>query len=298
MKKIFFIFLSILSFAAFGQTLGSKLEKKTLALGEVGTFRINISGLQGKEVIAAPKNELLPFHFEEIKDSIVPQPDYYERIIEFAVFEEGSFTIPALDFTIGGELFHTIPYEVQVINTAQKGDEINDIMKNKEVKLGVQDYWEMYKWYILIALVVLALLFIIYYLIRYARRKKDSPAVMTNQTLKDLENLKKKKYIEAGDYRSFYVELLDISRGFITNQYKIPADVLLTDDLIDVMKLNNTISPENEKIVEEIFVRGDLVKFAKTFPDQQAMQKDFSDMKTFVKRSSKDLEAEQLRTGV
>ena len=94
------------------------------------------------------------------------------------------------------------------------------------------------------------------------------------------------------------MELIDISRNFITKQYKIPADVLLTDDLIDVMKMNNSISPENEKIIEEIFLRGDLVKFAKIFPDQENMQNDFDQLKTFVKRSSKDLEVEQLRTGV
>ena len=119
-----------------------------------------------------------------------------------------------------------------------------------------------------------------------------------NHTLKDLEALKKKKFIENGDYRSFYVELIDISRNFITKQYRIPADVLLTDDLIEMMKQNNSISPENETIVENIFLRGDLVKFAKTFPDEIAMQNDFDAMKTFVKRSSKDLEIEQLRTGV
>jgi len=298
LKKIYFILFALFSALAFSQTLGSRLEKKTLALGEVGLFRINISDLQGKDVISAPKNELLPFHFEEIKDSISKRPDFYERVIEFAIFEEGKYTIPALDFNIGGQLYHTIPYEVEVINTAQKGDEINDIMKNKEVKLDVKDYWELYKWYILGVLILLALIFIIYYLVRYAKRRKNSPMVMTNQTLKELEILKKKKFIENGDYRSFYVELIDISRNFITKQYKIPADVLLTDDLIDVMKTNNTISPENEKIVENIFLRGDLVKFAKTFPDQPTMQTDFNDIKTFVKRSSKDLEAEQLRTGV
>ena len=259
---------------------------------------MNISNLQGKEVVSAPKNELLPFHFEEIKDSISKQPDNYERVIEFAVFEEGKFTIPALDFKIGGELFRTIPYEVEVINTAQKGDKINDIMKNKEVKLQVQDYWQMYKWYILGLLILIALIFIIYQIIKYGRKQKNSPQVMTNQTLKDLENLRKKKYIEEGNYRSFYVELLDISRNFMTKQYKIPADVLLTDDLIDVMKQNNAISPESEKMMEEIFLRGDLVKFAKTFPDQETMTKDFEEMKSFVKRSTKDLEADQLRTGV
>ncbi|MBW8362242.1 MAG: hypothetical protein K0M56_08675 [Kaistella sp.] len=298
LKNIFlftFIFFSVFSNA---QTLGSRLEKKTLALGEAVLFRVYISDLQGEEVVSAPKNELLPFHFEEVKDSIIVKPEFYERTIEFAVFEEGIFTLPALDFKIGGELYQTIPYEVEVINTAQKGDVINDIMKNKEVKLQVKDYWELYKWYILGVLILLALIFVIYQIIIYAKRRKDSPVVMTNQTLKDLDQLQKKKYIENGDYRSFYVELIDISRNFITKQYRIPADVLLTDDLIDVMKTNNTISQENEKVVEEIFLRGDLVKFAKTFPDQALMENDFENIRNFVKRSSKDLEFEKLRKDV
>ena len=298
MKNIFLILFSLLNVLGFSQTLGSKLDKKTLALGEVGTFRVSISNLQNKDVISAPQNELLPFHFEEIKDSISKQDDYYERIIEFAVFDEGKFIIPALDFEIGGKVFNTIPYEIEVVNTAQKGDQINDIMKNKEVDLQVQDYWQMYKWYILGVLIALALIFIIYQIVKFGKRQKNSPQVMTNQTLKDLENLKKKKFIENGDYRSFYVELIDIARNFMTKQYEIPADVLLTDDLIEVMKHNNTISPENEKIVEEIFLRGDLVKFAKTFPDQTMMLEDFDEMKTFVSRSSKDLEVNELRTGV
>ena len=298
MKKIFFIIFSVLNISVLAQTLGSKLDKSTLALGEVGVFRVTISNLQGKDVVSAPKNELLPFHFEEIKDSISKQADHYDRLIEFAVFEEGKYTIPALDFKIDGKILQTIPYEVEVINTAQKGDQINDIMKNKEVKLEVNDYWQLYKFYILGVLIVLALIFAIYQFIKYGKRRKSSPIMMTNQTLKDLENLRKKKFMENGDYRSFYIELIDISRTFITKQYQIPADVLLTDDLIDVMKLNNTISPQNETIVENIFLRGDLVKFAKTFPDQPMMEKDFEDIKSFVRSSSKDLEMDQLRTGV
>ncbi|QBO57138.1 BatD family protein [Chryseobacterium salivictor] len=298
MKKTFLILFAFLSVFAFSQTLSSKLDKTTLVLGEPGTLHIHISNLQAKDVLSAPKNELLPFHFEEIKDSINKQVDTYDRVIEFAVYDEGKFTIPALDFRINGKLLKTIPYDVEVINTAQKGDQINDIMKNKEVDLGVQDYWQMYKWYILGVFIILALIFIIHQLIKYGRRKKSDPVVMTNQTLRELDKLKKKNYIENGNYRLFYVELIDITRNFITKQYKIPADVLLTDDLIDVIKLNNTISQENEKTIEDIFLRGDLVKFAKVFPDQQNMQDDFDQMKAFVKRSSKDLEAEQLRTGV
>jgi len=62
------------------------------------------------------------------------------------------------------------------------------------------------------------------------------------------------------------------------------------------MKSTNAISQENEKIVEDIFLRGDLVKFAKTVPNQEIMSNDFNEIRNFVKRSTKDVEAENLRT--
>ena len=295
MKKILLILSFFICANAFSQILSSQLEKKTIALGEVNHLIIRIDHLDRRPVTTAPKNELLPFHFEEIKDSIGENYMTYERKIEFSVYDEGKFTIPELEFNVGGKILKTIPYEIEVINTAQKADQINDIMNNKQVKLEAKDYWELYKWYVLAALSLIALIIAIIMFVKWGRKSKSDPVIATNQTLKELDSLKKKKYIEGGDYRSFYVELIDISRKFISKQYQLPADVLLTDDLIQLMKKNNTISQENEKIVEDVFLRGDLVKFAKSFPDQSAMEKDFTDIREFVKRSSKDLEFDNLR---
>lgn len=297
MKNLALIFVFFTALLP-AQTLYSTLDKKTLALGEPAVYKIRIDNLGNKDVVAAPKNELLPFHFEEIKDSISKKDNAYERIIEFAVFEEGKFTIPAFEIKIGGEIQKTIPYEIEVVNTAKKGDQISDIMGNRQVKLEARDYWEMYKWYLLGFLILLALIFLIWQIVKYGRKRQSVPVVLTNQTLKELDALKKKKYIENGDYRSFYVELIDISRKFLTNQYHIPADVLLTDDLVEYMKKNQTISQASEQTLEDIFFRGDMVKFAKTFPDQPTMQRDFDAVRELVKRSSKDLEFEKLRKDV
>ncbi|MFY1047639.1 BatD family protein [Chryseobacterium sp. GP-SGM7] len=298
LKKIFFLLSFFICVNAFSQLLSSNLEKKTLALGEVDHLVIKIDNLKSNAVITAPKNELLPFHFEEIKDSIGITANTYERRIEFAVYEEGTFKIPELEFKVGQKILKTIPYEIEVINTAKKEDQINDIMNNKEVDLEVTDYWQLYKWYLLAVITFVCLVIAVVMIVKYGRKSKDSPVVATNQTLKELDNLKKKKYIEEGNYRLFYVELIDISRKFITKQYRIPADVLLTDDLIVLMKENNTISQDNEKIVEDVFLRGDLVKFAKTFPDKDVMEKDFAEIRGFVQRSSKDIEFENLRKDV
>lgn len=298
MKKSLYILTLLFSVLGFSQTLYSGLEKKTIALGEPNVFKIRIDNLDGKEIGIAPKNELLPFHFEEISDSTFFKNNTFERTVKFTVFEEGKFTIPALEVKIDGEIYQTIPYELDVVNTAQEGDKINDIMNNKSVRMGLVDYWDVYKFYVLVVLVFFALIFVIWQIIKYSRKKKSSLVLTTNETLKKLHQLKNKKYIEKGNCRSFYVELIDISRQFITNQYGIPADVLLTDDLIHLMKKNQTISLENEKIIEDIFLRGDMVKFAKTFPNQETMKNDFEAIKTFVKRSPTDLEFEKLRRDV
>lgn len=293
-KYLLSLFIFISNFG-FGQTLTSSLDKTTLALGEVAVFKIQILDLDGKDVQIAPRNELLPFHFEMVNDSIAKEKDIYLRSIKFAVFEEGKFTIPELEVKVGGKIMKTIPYEVEVINTAKKGDQINDIMKNKEVELNFQDYWDLYKFYVLLALIIIAIIVLVIGIIKYGRKRKSSPIVTTNQTLKDLEKLRKKNYIENENFRAFYVELIDIIRTFIVKQYQIPADVLLTDDLIEFMKNNNAISQQNEKVVEDIFLRADLVKFAKTIPTKELMSKDFTAIRDFVKRSTKDIEAENLR---
>ena len=292
--KIFFFFL--FSVLAFSQTLSSNLSKDKIALGEKVTFRVSVNNLKGRDVISMPKNELLPFHFEETKDDITKTFDNYSRTIEFQIFDEGKYTIPPLEFSINGEVLKTIPYEITVYNPVNADEQISDIMNNKQVELGWKDYWEMYKWYVLGTFIVIALLFVFLGMFKngvFGKNNKEKPSI--HKTLLDLKNLEKKKYAENGNFRMFYVELIDITRDFLTKQYRIPADVLLTDDLIDLMKKTNRISTENEKVVEEIFLRGDLVKFAKAFPTKELMQKDFGEIYDFVERSTVDIEAEHLR---
>ena len=295
-KKINIFFFFLFSVLAFSQTLSSNLSKDKIALGEKVTFRVSVNNLKGRDVISMPKNELLPFHFEETKDDITKTFDNYSRTIEFQIFDEGKYTIPPLEFSINGEVLKTIPYEITVYNPVNADEQISDIMNNKQVELGWKDYWEMYKWYVLGAFIVIALLFVFLGMFKngvFGKNNKEKPSI--HKTLLDLKNLEKKKYAENGNFRMFYVELIDITRDFLTKQYRIPADVLLTDDLIDLMKHTNKISTENEKVVEEIFLRGDLVKFAKTFPTKELMQKDFGEIYDFVERSTVDIEAEHLR---
>ena len=281
MKKYFLLFFFGTTFG-FAQQLSTSLDKQKIELGETAVFKVKIENLNQKNVISAPKNGLLPFSFEETKDSISENPNSYERIIEFTIYEEGKHSIPALEFKIGEEIHRTTPYEIEVTNPTQQGEEINDIMPNEEVELSFSDYWEMYKNYFFGGLVILGILGFVFLFILNRKVKNlrvENPAL---KTLKKLEQLKNKKLIEKSEYRLFYVELIEICRGYLADNKHIPANILLTEDLIDLMKSKHYISDEEIEVFEKVLTRGDLVKFAKTIPEKNTMESDFDSIKNII----------------
>ena len=281
MKKYFLLFFFGTTFG-FAQQLSTSLDKQKIELGETAVFKVKIENLNQKNVISAPKNGLLPFSFEETKDSISENPNSYERIIEFTIYEEGKHSIPALEFKIGEEIHRTTPYEIEVTNPTQQGEEINDIMPNEEVELSLSDYWEMYKNYFFGGLVILGILGFVFLFILNRKVKNlrvENPAL---KTLKKLEQLKNKKLIEKSEYRLFYVELIEICRGYLADNKHIPANILLTEDLIDLMKSKHYISDEEIEVFEKVLTRGDLVKFAKTIPEKNMMESDFDSIKNII----------------
>lgn len=296
MERKFLFLCGFLFFSLwFSQTISTHLQHQEMSLGGVNHFRLKIEDLQGKAVFLPQKGELLPFHFQVIKDSIVQDKDKYWRFVEFSIYEEGEFSIPQYHIKVGNQNFSTQSYQIKVSNPAQSGDVIHDIMNNKSTEMTFSDYWEMYKWYVLTIIFIIALIIIIVFLWRYAKKEKNPIVENTNLTIKKLNALSLKKYIEKEEYRFFYVEFIEIIREFLVKQYKVPADVLLTEDLILYMNENQMISSENEKKLAEVFHRADAVKFAKVIPEKQKVYQDFEEIKQWVKKSVKEVEFENIR---
>lgn len=284
--KIFLLFLINLSFA---QTLSSSLSKDTIDLGEVITMKINVQNLQGKEVISAKENALLPFNFESYSDSIQMDNEQYIRTIKFTIFNEGNFSIPALEFKVGDSIYHTIPYDISVYNSANiiQDDEINDIMENEEIELSLYDYWELYQTYIILGIIaILGLLYLYFsngkkYFEKTNEIKDNKNKDYRAIALKSLEELQNKNYPEKGESRLFYIELLEITRNFLNGKYDIPANILLTEDLIDFLQ-TTYMANKWQTYMQDVLTRGDFAKFGKYNPPQNIMDKDFSKIKHMI----------------
>ena len=282
-KKMKFYTLLIFLLTNFisGQTLSSSLNKNNVDLGEHIILNIHIRNLQGKNVISAQKNGLLPFYFEETKDEIYQNNKEYRRTIEFSILDEGKFILPSLEFKIGDSIHKSIPYEIKVTNPNKKNEEISDIMPNQEIELGIS----LYQNQIFIFLIILGSILMFIFIKKHSAKKKISPTISLNKFLHDLAQLKTKKLIESGEHRLFYIKLLEIIRDFLQSKYQIPADILLTDDLIDFIKKSHILSKENIKILEELFTHGDLVKFAKSIPSSEMMQADLENVENFIMKN-------------
>lgn len=287
MKKILFLGILLISKLGISQTLSSSLSKQKIDLGEPIQMKINITNLKGKNVVSAQKNALLPFNFEENKDEININDNQYIRTIDFTIFDEGKHLIPALEFKVGDEILYTVPYEIEVFNSAQPNENINDILPNEDVSLSISDHWEMYKVYLFGTLAILGVLGfgLIFWLNRKIGKIKNTrvqnPAV---KYLKKIEELHNKNLIDKNEYRLFYIELVDICREYLVEHYHIPADVLLTEDLADFLK-NKSYFPKENLVILEVITRGDLVKFAKIIPDKNAMESDLQEIKNLIQTS-------------
>ena len=134
-------------------------------------------------------------------------------------------------------------------------------------------------------------------------QKEEFFASPIEKAIAYLQNLDKKQLVQRGDVKEYYSEMTDITRTYIEESIHIPAMESTSSELMEALKKaiadkKMFVNREELDKFKKVLENSDLVKFAKVFPGQQDMQGDFDQMKSFVKNSSKDLEAEQLRTGV
>lgn len=288
MKQTILFLLLLWGHFSFAQTLSSSIDKEKINLGEVITMTINVRDLQGKEVISAQENKLLPSDFEIYSDEISQDKEQYIRTITFTIFEKRKFQIPALKFQIGDSIHHTIPYEIEVFNSAQSNDEIEDIMDNETVKLNLIDYWELYASYIIAGIFALILIWFLFLRdIKFKKETSDEDTIKDgdyyrNLALKSLERLQEKNYPQKGESRLFYIELLEITRHFLNGKYNIPAQILLTEDLIDFLAENTEIAPRWQTYLQDVFTRGDFAKFGKYNPPAKTMEQDFGKIRHMI----------------
>lgn len=161
---------------------------------------------------------------------------------------------------------------------------IHDIKPIMSEEFVWTDYLE-YFYIPLLLFLIFSLIVVIYYFITKKKKKGYffTPKVVLPPHLvaiTALENLKSKKLIQAGQLKEFHTEITDILREYIKERFGINAPEMLTEDIIQAVRLATDGKASTTDGLKQILTLADLVKFARFEPLQN--ENDLSLMNAYL----------------
>ncbi|MCX6259422.1 MAG: hypothetical protein NTY95_01105 [Bacteroidia bacterium] len=146
---------------------------------------------------------------------------------------------------------------------------------------------EILPW-ILLALLVSAIIWLIVKLIRkFKRVKKDEivPAITEPAhviAFRELEKLKNEKLWQTGETKKYYIRLTEIIRQYLENRFGVNSLELTTSETLEALIKTGFKKDESFNKLRSVLTGADLVKFAKYKPDPAENESVFSNSYDFV----------------
>lgn len=313
---IYIVYLSLVSLFVFGQEGQTILNKNKLLVGEQFIITYHVTLKKGESVsfesfkmnLAAqnPKNQKEKTSLEIVnpfEDTILINNGKREWFGSYTVtpWDSGFFQIQTVKYTINGKTnyFPSVSFLVDLVKS-KKGQDIYDIKesfvklppKKFSIKEVLKDFNSENGWWFYIVLVVLVGLFIFY---RLRKRKKEKgipsqvevvrPLSLKEKTILAIENLEKKQLWKQGLLKEHYVELSYILRDYLSKRYTLSliektsyeSKLLLTQKGIPILTIDE---------IGEILNQSDMVKFAKSEPEEITVIRLSSVAKKIVEQTS------------
>ncbi len=236
------------------------------------------------QVNSSPQTEII---FPEIKDSLgkleivqtypidtqkTANEIKLQRKIVLTAFDTGNIFIPQLNILYlkkatnqyASIFTDSIPIFVKGIEVDTTKD-IKDIKGIIEVPLTFWDYFP----YILIALGLLVIGYLIYFFMKRKGKEQASPEPKIPPHIEALEALKqldKEKLWQKGSVKEFHIRLTEIVRRYIERRFEIPALEMISNEIIQTLDNKFQLDTELTSKLRRSFEISDLVKFAKYIP--------------------------------
>ncbi|MDE7402916.1 MAG: YpfN family protein [Muribaculaceae bacterium] len=188
-------------------------------------------------------------------------------------FDSGMYQLPELLYISGSDTLHSNRVALKVVPVkASANDTINDYASvsdpaEKSFFDFVPDWFLDYWWIILIVAVAICVF------IWATRRVKQKGSLLPKKpeptpyekAVRDLKNLKAKGLWEKGLEKSYYTELTDIIRRYLSGRFGINAMEMTSRQILQRLGHDHQTA-EQRPIVRQILDMADFVKFAKVRP--------------------------------
>lgn len=286
-------FLLLSALTSLAQTpIETIVDTNNIKIGDTFLYTIKAHTKQGAHITFPETNEIGRFDVVETfpTDTIIDN-DTQELIKKYhlTMFDEGAFSVPQLPIIVDAQVFHTDSIQIQV-----QGVEVDTIKQPLyDIKnISTEGASFSTNWYYIVFLLVSILIGFAMYLYIKKRQEKnqtedDKYKTPFEKAVKKLKKLEEKKNWNRGDAKPYYSDMTNIARAFIEDTFGISAKELTTFEIITILKatLNEKkikIKPEIIKDLKRILETADLVKFAKSQPDEGQITADTSKIQQVV----------------
>ncbi|MDX9704159.1 MAG: hypothetical protein RBT46_00430 [Weeksellaceae bacterium] len=278
----FFLVLNLffsLSFSCVFAQIDTKIDRNHIKIGEPIQLSISIPFEKDIKIKFPVLNDTLSYHIEILDQKIDTLIDKNNTKIihqlQITSFDPGDFLIRSLPVVINNDTLLTHSFEIQLdeveLDSANTiGFPIKPIM-NEEFTW--KDYWNQYWAFIVGAFLAFLLAILLLYYYFYMKKgqarllkKQKTPYEEAKGALKALDQ---QKLLAKSAYYLFYSELSYIVRRYLGRVYEFSSLELLSDDLIEYLKIQTTLEAEDILHLKQFLYDSDLVKYAKAIPEEE-----------------------------
>ena len=304
---VFFLLFTAQSFA---QKVEAVVDSTQIKIGEEIKLSIMVEADTAATVVFPEGNNIFtPLELLEAYEAdTVKQNAKYSLIKKYGVtqYDSGTYFIPKQKILINNKPYFTDSIRIAVANVVVDTlkQKMFDIKKITSVEKASSTWW-------IYALIILGLLtlfgayfyFFVFQLKAKNKKKKKAEIPPYDRALLQLNELDKSKLLINSEYKDYYSELTNIVRQYIEEEVRIDALESTTAELIRKIEAQKDagyldLRDETIKNLKNVLQTADLVKFAKSKPDDSVVKADRNLVENIVvetKEAIPEISDEELR---
>ena len=275
-------------------TVNAKLDSTVLWIGDQANLTFEISQQQNQKVILPIFSDTIvgglelvaPMKLDTVKSPEGPIIVTQQYVV--TAFDDTLLYIPPYPFVLNGDTVWSKSLSLKVVQPFKIDTAANSVTDIKPVFEPKFDWLGLIKW-VLLALVIIGLLVLLYFILRKYWMKKpifeQAPEVILPAyviALNQLDQIKQAKPWQQNRSKEYHTELVDVMRVYIEKAFEVNSMEMTSIEILEHLGDLRKSKKEAFNALKQMLQLADLVKFAKWNPTPDEHELSLSNAYNFV----------------
>jgi len=275
-------------------TVNAKLDSTVLWIGDQANLTFEIFQQQNQKVILPIFSDTIvgglelvaPMKLDTVKSPEGPIIVTQQYVV--TAFDDTLLYIPPYPFVLNGDTVWSKSLSLKVVQPFKIDTAANSVTDIKPVFEPKFDWLGLIKW-VLLALVIIGLLVLLYFILRKYWMKKpifeQAPEVILPAyviALNQLDQIKQAKPWQQNRSKEYHTELVDVMRIYIEKAFEVNSMEMTSIEILEHLGDLRKSKKEAFNALKQMLQLADLVKFAKWNPTPDEHELSLSNAYNFV----------------